>query len=447
MREQPISWRKAGWGLFLVLALLATAWLRPQEKVDESRDPAPEEQRKLLKAKEPAQRRTAAKALGIYGRGDFTPDLLPLLKDTDSEVRLTAALALAKIGPLAQAAALDLVKLTKDGDGQVRAAAFTALGSLNVPAETALEAYRQGLTDGSPVVRQAALIACGSLGPQAKTLLPRIQELLKDKQREVQVAACFALSRLEQHGLPAIGDLKDLMTKNDPELRLEAAVSLWVLTRDPAYLKEIEQATSKGRDQRLREIAFERLHSAIRTLVASNLPDALNRLRSAETPSALRRAILDAMAELPSVQLNAVLPDIVDRLDDGVLREQASKLLLRIGRPAVPVLIRKLKAPDRIVRRESANLLGQMGAAAQEAIPALIEALADKEPMVQSGAARALGQFGKEAKAALPALKELENAKDRPLSFQAKTAVASIEGRAPPTPTSPVRPTRTKPGA
>jgi HEAT repeat protein len=68
------------------------------------------------------------------------------------------------------------------------------------------------------------------------------------------------------------------------------------------------------------------------------------------------------------------------------------------ARPAVPALIRTLKADTPLVRQNAASALGHIKA--EEAVPALVEALGDREWVVRRQAASALGYIGPVARAA-----------------------------------------------
>jgi HEAT repeat protein len=70
------------------------------------------------------------------------------------------------------------------------------------------------------------------------------------------------------------------------------------------------------------------------------------------------------------------------------------------------VLAQTLADKDAYVRTSSANVLGEMKAAAKPAVAALAKTLGDENGEVQSAAAAALAQIGEDAKSAVSALKE-----------------------------------------
>lgn len=123
-----------------------------------------------LRAAEPGRRLRAAKGLALKGRRaeEAIPDLLPLLRDADGDVRRMAVTALKAVEPgprfardFAEAHALDLA----DADDNVRLMAARSLARLGPAASTAAEALQKAADDPSDDVRRAATEALNKLGP------------------------------------------------------------------------------------------------------------------------------------------------------------------------------------------------------------------------------------------------------------------------------------------
>lgn len=76
--------------------------------------------------------------------------------------------------------------------------------------------------------------------------------------------------------------------------------------------------------------------------------------------------------------------------------------ITKMGTPAIAVLIKGLKNPDRNIRWSAARVLGDIGD--KKVVPALIETLKDEEPGVVKDAAEALGKIADAS--AVPALIE-----------------------------------------
>lgn len=129
--------------------------------------------------------------------------------------------------------------------------------------------------------------------------------------------------------------------------------------------------------------------------------EALGRLRDPRSARALATALQDTQpAVQAAVQSALVLQGsaAVRALCEAVWsggpswRLAAEEVLVRIGLPAVPTVIRLLNAPVWEVRREATAVLGRIGDRA--ATPALVIRLTDETAWVRAQAAEALGWIG-----------------------------------------------------
>jgi HEAT repeat protein len=93
---------------------------------------------------------------------------------------------------------------------------------------------------------------------------------------------------------------------------------------------------------------------------------------------------------------------------DGVERQAAREQLAKIGRPAVPALLKALRMPNDHVRWEAARALGEI--ADPRAAPALVRTLEDEKAAVRWLAATALITLGRNA--LVPLLQGLEGNSD-----------------------------------
>jgi HEAT repeat protein len=104
-------------------------------------------------------------AVAVTGCGkavdpNYTPPALAeRLKDSDPNVRYSAARALGKYGPKAKDYVPDLVQALKDRDKTVRMGAAYALGDVGTDAGDAVAALKEALKDKDPEVRKAAAYA------------------------------------------------------------------------------------------------------------------------------------------------------------------------------------------------------------------------------------------------------------------------------------------------
>jgi hypothetical protein len=108
-------------------------------------------------------------------------------------------------------------------------------------------------------------------------------------------------------------------------------------------------------------------------------------------------------------------------------RREAAYELARIGRPAVPTLIRRLRDDQGIVREAVAFALAQIGEEAAAAVPELTGRLHDEDWSVRETAAYALGRIGEAAAPAVPELRTLLNDEEEPVREAARVALDRIE--------------------
>ncbi len=84
---------------------------------------------------------------------------------------------------------------------------------------------------------------------------------------------------------------------------------------------------------------------------------------------------------------------------DGSEREHARNAIVRIGAPAVPVLVRLLKSPHELMRWEACKALGAINV--PEVAQPLVEALRDENMEVRWLAAEGLAALGRDGLSAL----------------------------------------------
>ena len=77
----------------------------------------------------------------------------------------------------------------KDTDTDVRGAAALALGRIGKDAAGGAEALAVALKDKDRDVRGAAALALSRIGKEARSAVPALRELLKDNDRQVQAYA------------------------------------------------------------------------------------------------------------------------------------------------------------------------------------------------------------------------------------------------------------------
>jgi hypothetical protein len=121
----------------------------------------------------------------------------------------------------------------------------------------------------------------------------------------------------------------------------------------------------------------------------------------------MRERIKDEDNVAPSDNGIAALVDALASVD-GMERQMVRMQLERIGRPAVPALLRTLQSPSEHARWEATKALG--GIADPNAAPALVSTLKDEKAAVRWLAATALINLGRGA--LVPLLRGLEDRSD-----------------------------------
>jgi HEAT repeat protein len=120
--------------------------------------------RTALKDDDPAVRREALVALGALKIKDAFPDMLAALSDKDPKTRAQAAVAIWSMGGAhAKEAVGALIPLLKDQESSVRLSAAGALGQIGPEASAAAPALKTTLKDSDPYVRAQAATALGQI--------------------------------------------------------------------------------------------------------------------------------------------------------------------------------------------------------------------------------------------------------------------------------------------
>src|SRR5262249_40716440 len=135
----------------------------------------------------------------------------------------SAADALARIGPLAKAAAPALIDALNDDDPEVRDKADFALfemGSVAVPF------LLHGLTRDEPRIRSAVAETLGSILPRPRTAVPALIKALKDKDAVVRLKTVQALGAIaDSTAIPSLLSIH----QDDADMHVRDAVLVALL--------------------------------------------------------------------------------------------------------------------------------------------------------------------------------------------------------------------------
>jgi HEAT repeat protein len=162
----------------------------------------------LLVDKDVRLRAQAAQTVAEMGPAarEAAPRLAKALRDPDGLVRAWAAYALHEIGP---EMAVHVLPVLKDRDPAVRLSAVQAL-ALFCQSKVAVQALADALRDPEVTVRAAAAASLTRLGPAAKTALPGLLQCLKENNSELQSQAFMTIMAI---GSPEHASLLDSLSE------------------------------------------------------------------------------------------------------------------------------------------------------------------------------------------------------------------------------------------
>src|SRR5262249_28581783 len=137
--------------------------------------------------------------------------VVPLLKDTDTALRVKALAIIGAVGDDARATAFSpVIELLRDSDAEVAKAAADALPKLGKPTKAELPALLGLWKEPSAALRVRAIGIIAAVGEDAKeTAFKPMLELLRDPDAEVAKAAAEGLTKL---GKVTKADLPTLTT-------------------------------------------------------------------------------------------------------------------------------------------------------------------------------------------------------------------------------------------
>jgi len=101
--------------------------------------------------------------------------------------------------------------------------------------------------------------------------------------------------------------------------------------------------------------------------------------------------IIDVTAAKPTIPI--LLQWLVDDNAPEYTSEMAAESLVKIGKPAVPLIINTLRDKNSLVRYMSVKILGEIGTDAKDAESSLVKLLKDKDHDVRVSAKEALGKI------------------------------------------------------
>jgi HEAT repeat protein len=156
---------------------------------------------RALRSGEPAERASAARALGLLQAREAVPALARALRDDEPAVRARVALSLAHIGEAGDALPA-LRAALRDADPWVREEAARALGLLAQPDPALTEGLLAALSDAAAGVRRHAARALARVGPEAPQVRAALARATADADERVRHEARQSLERLAKSPAP-----------------------------------------------------------------------------------------------------------------------------------------------------------------------------------------------------------------------------------------------------
>jgi HEAT repeat protein len=177
-----------------------------------------------------AERQQAIEVWKRIGKSmrDAVPRLLDVLKGEDEAVRLHAMGVLGDLGQHAHTMALALRAAlhgiaARDTNNEVRRSAAEALGQIGPQTKTPVPALVDSLRDDLAVVRQGAAHALGEMGVDAKPAIAALIAALHDSDRAVRLHAAWALWKIDRRDRVAVPVLVKVLLEGDEFQRWMAA--------------------------------------------------------------------------------------------------------------------------------------------------------------------------------------------------------------------------------
>ncbi len=368
-----------------------------------------------LQAVEPGVRREALQQPGLE-LFVFQCDPVPLvaalrqaLHDSDGQVRTRASQLLGRLGRKARPAVEDLTLLLTHSDPSTRWSAAAALAVIDRKILAAIPVLTEALVHGDDAQASQAVHALGWIGPPAASAAPYLVAKL------VGFFGNSVTRTLLQLGPAAIPPLVQALSDPEEERRTkaaralgcfgpqaaEAAPRLVELLRDPASNVRIQAAIALARIGQSSEAALPILLQAFHEPGLRNLDlaEGLGRIGRPALPALLKlasrgsgEARLDAIRALGAMGPAAAsaVPMLRQIVQPRPSFSQRLRLWLRLGNHPAPAAS---NVKHDVLRIAALMALIKTGEGRRNVANLLAELLVDPHPIIRRHAAGALGQF------------------------------------------------------
>ena len=265
--------------------------------------------------------------------------LIPVLKDTDPEIRAQAAKWLGDVR-FAQAGAA-LIPLLKDDYSRARFFAAEALGRIAYePAINPIIEMLRANNDEDAYLRHAGSLALARIGKPEP-----IAALSKDQSRGVRIAAVVALRRMQHAGI------RNFLNDRDEFIVTEAARAI----NDDLSIEDALPALGNVlKDKRFRNEALLRraISANLRVGNEQSMQNLLDYSRQPGAPLEMRVEAIDALSTW-------VKPSVLDRVD-GRFRGEITREAGPVQQKAAAILTELLSGRNAEIRVSAVKALGKL---------------------------------------------------------------------------------------
>jgi HEAT repeat protein len=197
----------------------------------------------VMKDKNPLVRLSAVQALTVFSdTREGAQALADALRDPEVKVRLAAADILVRLGPAARFALPGLLRNLEERNLELQSQAFTAIMTIGSFEDVSLLEGLEAINGkrswiqvppkpehtlksflpyfkGDSTTRLGAVLALGQMGPAGKAALPRLSKLLADGNALVQAAAILAIAAIEPEKKMDLAKVKEIISDSLKELK------------------------------------------------------------------------------------------------------------------------------------------------------------------------------------------------------------------------------------
>jgi HEAT repeat protein len=355
------------------------------------------------------------------------------LSDPVPAVRGQAALALSKIGPVAESAVPSLIETLRDADERVRCQAADALGAIAVDDMTTANALVALLTDPKGAVKIAAARALGVQQTAATLAITALRPLLQDEEEAVRTTAAEAIARFGHLDHAASDVLSEALGNQDSVVRAQTAEALGTIGAAALHtVPALVKATTDSND-RVRAKAVEALGKIGENGAAESVPGLVRALRDRDNwVSALAAEALGQIGD----SADGAIPALVRSLthNNAEVRRNSAEALGRMSSTAAvarPSIETATHDTDGGVRAQAIRALGSIGAPTPTSTSAIMAGLKDIDPRVRAAAVEAIGQWGEPTPLVVATVLELLDDADDLVKVQVTKVLPKLAGPTP----------------